>query len=838
MASNEKVVSPYIPQQFPAHYRENSPQFVEFVKVYYEWLEAEDQAVGRAKRLSEYRDVDETLEDFIVFFKNKYLPLFKFDTQTDKRMIIKHVLDLYRSKGTERGIDLFFRLVYGKGAEVYYPSTDLFRLSDNIWVKRDYLELSQNIANAKFPGKKVIGKRSGATAFSEKFITKKSGDKYAYVLFISNIEGQFETGEQVYFDGMEEDTLPIIVGSLNDLDITSGSSGFSVGDVVRVESDNGSGALARVANTANSTGAVKFTLLDGGWGYTANAKVFVSEKVLTLDSLIPDLSINNKLSPRYANSAFFRLEQIVQPLATMEYEEANNTINANDVMTSYYANGDTISTIRVISNEVTNTTAGILTVSLLTGNSEVNTYFYTPANAVIMNVQTFTDISAYGNVVGSSSNLVLSVSNTTARFGVNDFVFQTNTINNRIDGIGKINAAEYGGTSGSLRLTNVSGAFTVDANVSLRYANGVDSSEKAHLNKMTATLGVANITGSFIASSAGIRSVDSNTVANVTSISFGSFASFEVSNTFAYADSYAIYPDLLDGSQMSVVINAFAYGFSEDPAANGESTISSALAFYNGNVGTITALANVNPGKEYSAPPFVFIFDPYISGFGKKDYILTISPLTSNFSVGEVVSQENGAKGLIKASNSSALSVRRTSLFIDFDKDESNNVIIGASTGATATLIDALVDLDSLPVGLDAVVSANVEVSNGIVTKLDLLASGFSYIQDETVTFTSSDDLRVGTAKVNLIKHGTTDGTFMNEGSFLSDGKYLFDGYYYQEYSYDIQTPVPKSKFEEVYKSTMHLAGTQLFSTYVHSSINDTKITATLPEGANTQPVV
>lgn len=849
MSSNEKIISPYIPSQFPAHYRENDPQFVEFVKVYYEWLEAEDQAVGRTKRLIEYRDIDETLEDFIVFFKNKYLPLFKFDTATDKRLIIKHVLDLYRSKGTERGIDLFFRLVYGTPAEVYYPSTDLFRLSDNTWARRQYLEVSQHPTLGDFPGKQVLGKRSGASAFVEKYVTKKIGNRYAYVLFISNIVGSFETGEQVYYDGTDSETFPFIVGSMNTLDVTTGGTAFSVGDLVTLESSlQGSGGIGRVANTANTTGIVNFELIDGGWGYTSNSIVYVSEKTLTLNNLVPDANTNNLDIPGYSNGAFFRLETITQPMANLVYGNLSNSsviLSNGSILTSYYSNSSVASTVKVLTSTESNSTAGEVLVSLLTGNSEINTYFWTSSNTASINVQTYTDSSASGKVVGSKTQ-TLSISNSTIRFAANQFVYQADN-SFRTTAIGLITSVEYAGTFGTLRVKDVVGRFIPSQNVFMRYANGVNNtSVNAYLSVATGEVGVANITGTFVyLQNAYVKSESSNSIANVTFISGGQGATFDISPTLGYADSYLLFTDFLRDTStlnvafMNTALNAVDFGF---PAAPGGSDITTllgdALDSFSGNVGSVTRLISINPGEDYTAAPYVLIYEPYTAGFNKRDYYLSIDLLSSNFTLGEEVTQDNGAKGLItQIVNTSLLAVRRTSLYTNFDQTESNTIIIGSFSGATANLQYAAVNQSSLPIGLNAVVSSNVVTANGIVTKLEVIDSGYNYKQDETVDFISSDGLRAGTAKVNLITHGTSQGQFIDESSFLSDSKYLFDGYYYQEYSYDIKSSISKQRFEGIYNQTMHLAGTQMFSTFVHTSVNETKIDAFLPEGANTQPV-
>jgi len=106
----EKKISNLIENQFPSFYREEGPIFIEFVKQYYKWLENEN-ALKHSRNYFDYKDIDSTTDQFLVYFKEKYLKNIQFETTTNTRQLLKHTLDLYRSKGTERSIDLLFKLV-------------------------------------------------------------------------------------------------------------------------------------------------------------------------------------------------------------------------------------------------------------------------------------------------------------------------------------------------------------------------------------------------------------------------------------------------------------------------------------------------------------------------------------------------------------------------------------------------------------------------------------------------------------------------------------------------------------------------------------------------------
>lgn len=1020
--SEEKFISPYIPSQFPFHYREQYPQLVEFVKTYYSWLEQKDQAIGHAKRLDEYRDIDKTPEEYIEYFKNKYLPFLKFVTDTDKRSLVKHVLDLYRSKGTERGVDLFFKLVYGVDADVYYPSTDLFKLSDNSWVKRKYLEIAHTELARDFVGKKITGMRSGATAFVETFVQKKVGDSYVNLLFISNIVGNFKYRERLTYEGLSVSRRkkPRVVGSLTYLDITSGGLDFSVGDIVAVTSENGYGAVARVANTINSSGAVDFQLVSGGWGYTVNSVALVSTKVLELSNVVPDYEVNNPDNAPYAASPYFLLEEVYQPLANLEYAfdtayqqvivdrpgtdwyansavlyQTNNSVNVavgtivsnssinstsqnlvisvskslsnisdfsvtsinfsnvylstnssvnssvlsvnastntatiavGTALYSYNSTGGVISTAEVITTALTDDKIGDLFVHVLSGNAQTNTYFWANSNTFSINVSTYTDRTATANLVGVSDALTMQISNSSSIFQSGQYLTQRRTYTGgyEVSAKGKINGIVYAGNSASVTLTEATGVFRPTVNLFMQFANGAESAQTAYLNSYDAIIGLANVQNDFVSvgdkriytrgytynGNSEIVIVGSNTVANVVGIKTGKNATFEVSNSLSYAESYSIYTDRLGDKNQSntpymelrlanstaysnsltlsfasatnalevvgtntdgistgwwvvgagipdevaeilstnsthLIINStttssnsgvyyvtpgqIEWGFPKDISGGIEYVLDDVLYSINGYIGGITKLVAVNPGEDYNYAPFVLIRDPYVGSPRKKDIIITYANNSGNFIVGEQVTQNNGVKGLItriETDGTMQLYVQYQSFELEFQIGET---IESLTTNVTADVITITEDEASLPMAFNANVTANVVTANGIVSKLEIIASGFGFNDNEGVTFVSEDGLRAGTAKANVVMQGVTAGAFSNRSSFLSDAKYLFDGDYYQEYSYDIKSPIPREQYEPNYNATMHLAGTKMFSTFMHVAANDVRIDVELPE--------
>ena len=285
MKELEKFVSPFIAEQFPSIFKEEGPLFITFVKAYFEWLESQDQVVYDSRRLLEYRDIDKTLDLFVNNFKKKYMFPIPEDISGDKRLLQKHIKEIYGSKGTERGLKLLFQLLFGDTISVYKPGDDLLRLSDGEWNQDNYIEVSYKPYNSLFVGEFIKGRVSGASAYVENFRTKYVNNKNIHILYLTDVRGKFRHDETILIDEskLPAGTSPVItpinspkiIGSLSEVDVSNRSTpfGYSIGDELEVQG-NGKGGKVVVTSLKELDGTVSFALVDGGSGYTVNNTIF------------------------------------------------------------------------------------------------------------------------------------------------------------------------------------------------------------------------------------------------------------------------------------------------------------------------------------------------------------------------------------------------------------------------------------------------------------------------------------------------------------------------------------------------------------------------------------
>jgi hypothetical protein len=334
MAIN-KFISPLVSNQLPSFYQEGSPNFVAFIKAYYEWMEQNDLtnnnsgAVGKARSLLEYMDIDRTEQEFIQHFKNTYIASLPLDVIADQRLLTKHIIELYRTKGTPRAYELLFRLLFNEAVEIDIPSKYILKPSDGIWNVPHYIEVTDNPHLFQLINKTIANSSRTATAVVENVTAKYIGGRRINIVYLSSINGRFKYGEKIYSETLLDDngqqliTLsngPLITGSLTAIAVESGGYNYSVGDLLNVSgSTAGSGVdgLARVAAITSENGKVTFNLVSGGSGFSLNALVTVkttTELILTdtsgvfsIGDVVTDTVTNANGVVSFANSSFLQV---------------------------------------------------------------------------------------------------------------------------------------------------------------------------------------------------------------------------------------------------------------------------------------------------------------------------------------------------------------------------------------------------------------------------------------------------------------------------------------------------------------------------------------------------
>lgn len=687
MKQIEDNISVLVQTHFPQFYNEDGETFVEFVKEYYRWLESSNNATYFSRNLLEFRDIDSTIDEFLVHFKNKYLaeaPVFYNKTRSN----VKHALDFYRSKGTERGTKLVFQEVWGlSDVDIYFPGKDVIRASDGEWYVPVYLEVSISQKTMNFIGKQITGSASGATAFVEGIGRKSVKGKLFDVLFLTNKKGNFLLDDIVTVDG-DLSECPTVIGSLTNIQIENSGRNFAVGDIVDVVSARlGKQGKARIDTITNSTGKVTFTLVDGGTGYRLTTVPVVASKTIT---------VTNKVSANAFINDFKIDEIVIQPLANIVFYSSNSFFGIGSLVTGSNSTAD-VATGRVLGKsqgQVTGTaTATSVSNTVIGTGTSFNTQIangeyirfqscttiyqvHTTTNATHLTLtSTGPDVTA-NTVVIANGHMSLIV--TSGSFDIADRIKNTTALISSYTNTSATGVL-IGSNSGAIGLTSVSNTFSsndynfVYGQTSNVYANlvviGTGSGANISIGSLTdeetvyinedlfnSNNAISNtiLTGSV---SSNITSPQVNGVGTsfTTDLYRGSYIQFSgntnifqvnsvTNNTVLILntngpDSSANSLTVKPGPYSSLPLDALQYGFPKLPTANISTILNLALTRGSYSIGTISSLTGINPGSDYNINPLVQIRDERISAFNRKDLHVEIEDLSGIFVAGEEITQ-------------------------------------------------------------------------------------------------------------------------------------------------------------------------------------------------------
>lgn len=425
----EKTISNFVESQFPQFYLTEGPNFVLFVKAYYEWMESEGQAIQQSRSLFDTRDIDNTLTAFLEHFQTKYLYGIPFNVIINKRFLLKHILDVYRSKGSINCYKLLFKLLYDQDVEIYLPGTDVLKPSDGTWVQPRYVEVT-NVANlASYVGQTIIGASSNTTAIVENYITEPVNENILATLYFSNLlprGGAFVTGEKIIIQNQVGNTAavtaaPTVVGSLDHLQIINGGQGFSVGDVIKIahrsQTNNsvisfGVNGLLRVNGLTRGSGQLNFNLVGGGFGYTTSANVFLYRGAGDTTGVGAGFSIGG-----------YSYNQSIQYNTDLIVDHANTLLNATAYNFIGNATANDTSTIQSAMSFTNKVFGTIVSLTNITTGSQ-----YTNSASIFVRSTQVANTKLPGTITYSSTSntVTLSGSYADASIGANGFPYYFN----------------------------------------------------------------------------------------------------------------------------------------------------------------------------------------------------------------------------------------------------------------------------------------------------------------------------------------------------------------------------------------------------------------------------
>ena len=385
MITDLKNIAPLVKNQFPDFYREEGDNFLQFISAYYEWMD-EQGPIKKSRNLLETSDIDSVSQEYIDFFFSKYMNGIPKSVLSDKALLEKHILSVYRSKGSIEGLKLLFRLLYNLEIQVFVPQDDVLVLSDGKWSRKQYIEIEERELNYTYDNKLIRGTTSGATAYVMSVVKINQQINSSQILYLTDIVpgpggDSFVPGEYVMYEGLDIRQATLIRGSVVGAIVANSDENHAPSDILTTESTSGSGLqfeVKTIVDPEKARGYISFKLIDGGYGYAIDSPVTVVNKFNSLGT-----GAGFKVGSLANTSTFTYNTNLIDPEANTIIAPANTQFNANSAVTGGASTGlstDANSTITVANANTFQYGRGVVYRALL-GNTAItglanNTLYY------------------------------------------------------------------------------------------------------------------------------------------------------------------------------------------------------------------------------------------------------------------------------------------------------------------------------------------------------------------------------------------------------------------------------------------------------------------------------
>lgn len=279
-----------VQRQIPEHIRESYPVFVEFVKLYYDFLQE-----TQSQDLERIRDIDTTLDEFVEKFKAEVSQNFPAHLAGDQRLLLKHIREFYLSRGSEASYKFLFRTLFGKEATMFYPGTQVLRVSDGKWTQDVSVFVKiDSTTSTLFPLQQQFITITTSKKTIQTFVNKVNqySDDVYEVFIQRDYANEIEVDSLVSYTSNSTTYAGNIVKCPSKISIYKPGKGFKVGDLYALKTSIGRGCVVKITKTDSNGGIKAVQVIRFGLDYETTFYSYLSSKNIAAFEYVHPLKIN------------------------------------------------------------------------------------------------------------------------------------------------------------------------------------------------------------------------------------------------------------------------------------------------------------------------------------------------------------------------------------------------------------------------------------------------------------------------------------------------------------------------------------------------------------------
>lgn len=260
----------------PEFVQNDYDKFVAFIEKYYEYMDSDGNPINLLLN-KQYNDIDELNDAELNKRALELAENFPQILQTDRKSLLKKIKNIYESKGSERSIKAYFKLLYDEEVEIYYPSKNILRASDGVWLEEKSVSANPGYNNyealnlggqlvdivySEYAGAVNVNRTIQANITKAQKISYTSPQTYELFLDLpASITSVPGPGSQATA------TATIVAGEITEINVTFGGYEYlAAPGVVITDTGSGVGAIAKAVVSGGQVTSI--VVENGGSGYS------------------------------------------------------------------------------------------------------------------------------------------------------------------------------------------------------------------------------------------------------------------------------------------------------------------------------------------------------------------------------------------------------------------------------------------------------------------------------------------------------------------------------------------------------------------------------------------
>ena len=301
-----------IDSQIPDFIHTDYPNFARFIKDYFKYMDLGPTELGALnltdgqtkhapnhllQELIDKLNLDHSIEatdDFLQPLLEQYAIDFPASAEVDSRLLIKNIRSFFESKGSRRGVEEFFKLMFNEDVEVFLPSEFILRPSDGIYNKELTIkayantEISPNPDPLSLRGKRVdVHYYESTASITARKVINTSVTRVKEIAYTAPTAYEMTLdlpgGTIIPGQGVEGELTAVIGGRIATVGTIGAADALRTAGTYDIDTGfttNGNGSGAQFTVVVNSSGAATITVDTVGDNYAPDETITIPDSLL------------------------------------------------------------------------------------------------------------------------------------------------------------------------------------------------------------------------------------------------------------------------------------------------------------------------------------------------------------------------------------------------------------------------------------------------------------------------------------------------------------------------------------------------------------------------------